>query len=397
MNHIDACAGSMSRITKDHCMLRQSLTIGRIAAIPLRVHWSWLAVLLIVIGILSQVYASVANDGGAWLLASAAGLLLWVSVVLHELGHAMAARRYHFTARSITLFAIGGVAEIDAENTNPIQELLVAVAGPAVSLLLALLGALAWWISPSPALSLLALHLALTNGLMAIFNLLPGYPMDGGRVLHATLWFLTDEDLPAARIASHAGRGCGWTLIGIAICYAAVVGDPIGAACIGLVGYFLIRSALTGYRQLVLQRTLHGILVGDIMQRAYRAVAPELSLDQFVGRYVLGQGEQGFPVLHQPEVDSPQKLLGMMTLRDLRRFAFKEWAFTHVGEAMTPAHRVLALTPEMAAREAFRTLLESGEEQLPVIDGDALQGILRRRDLVRYIQMRLKQPIARWR
>src|SRR5262245_4752174 len=164
-------------------MLRQSLTVGRIAAIPIRVHWSWLAVLLIVIGILSQVYASIASDGGAWLLASAAGLLLWVSVVLHELAHALAARRYHFTVRSITLFAIGGVAEIDAENTNPIQELLIAVAGPIVSLLLGLLGGLAWWLSSSAAFGLLALHLALTTGLMAIFNLLPGYPMDGGRVL----------------------------------------------------------------------------------------------------------------------------------------------------------------------------------------------------------------------
>lgn len=378
-------------------MLRHTLTIGRIAAIPIRVHWSWLAVLLIVVSILSQIYANVTSIASAWLLASAAGLLLWISVVLHELGHALAARRYRFAVRSITLFAIGGVAEIDAENTEPIQELLVAVAGPIVSLMLTLLGAVSWWLSSSAALSLLALHLALTNGLMAVFNLLPGYPMDGGRVLHATIWFLTDEDLPAARIASHAGRVCGWALIGIAICYAAVVGDPIGAVCMGLVGYFLIRSALAGYRQLVLQRTLHGISVGDIMQRAYRAVAPDLPLDQFVGRYVLGQSDQGFPVLHQPEIDAPQRLLGMMTLRDLRRFTFKEWAFTHVGEAMTPAHRIHALSPETAARDAFRTLLESGEEQLPVIDGDALLGVLRRRDLVRYIQMRLKQPIARWR
>jgi Zn-dependent protease len=377
-------------------MLRRTLTVGRIAAIPVRVHWSWLAVLLIVVGILSQVYASVAGGSG-WLLASVAGLLLWVSVVLHELGHALAARRYRFTVRSITLFAIGGVAEIDAESIDPIQELLVAIAGPVVSLLLALLGALAWWLSPSAAFNVLALHLSLTNGLMAVFNLLPGYPMDGGRVLHAALWFLTDEDLPAARIASHAGRVCGWAMIVIAVCYAVVAGDPIGATCIGLVGYFLIRSALAGYRQQVLQRTLYGISVADIMQRAYRAVAPELLLDQFVGRYVLGQSDQGFPVLHQPELDAPQRLLGMMTLRDLRRFTFKEWAFTHVSEAMTPAHRVRALTPEMAAREAFRTLLESGEEQLPVIDGDALLGVLRRRDLVRYIQMRLQQPIARWR
>ncbi|MFL5805465.1 MAG: site-2 protease family protein [Roseiflexaceae bacterium] len=376
-------------------MLRRTLTVVYIAAIPIRLHWSWMAVLLVIIGVLSQIYAGVASRSGAWLLAAATGLLLCVSVVLHELGHALVAQRYHFTVRGITLFAIGGFAEIDAEQTTPAQELLVAVAGPAVSLLLALLGALTWWQSTWAALSLMALHLALTNGLMAVFNLLPGYPMDGGRVLHAALWFLTDEDLPAAHIASQVGRACGWLLVMLAVAYAVFAGDQIGAVWIGLVGYFLSRGAAVGYRQTVLQRTLHGISVADLMQRVYRAVGPELPLDQFVGRYVLGQTEQGFPVLPEPDDDGPQRLLGMMTLRDLRRFAFKEWPRTHVSEAMTPAHQVQALAPQMAAREAFRTLLESGEEQLPVIDGDALLGILRRRDLIRYIQMRLRQPLAR--
>jgi Zn-dependent protease len=375
-------------------MHRHTLTVGRIATIPIRLHWSWLAMLLIVVGLLSHIYAGVAGGAGAWLMALTAALLLSVSVVLHELGHALVARRYRFTVRSITLFAIGGVAEIDAETTTPIQELLVAVAGPSVSLLLALVSALIWWRGPWIAAGLLALHLALTNGLMAVFNLLPGYPMDGGRVLRATLWYLTDEELPAARSASWAGRGCGWLLIVLAVCYAVSADDLIGSAWMGLVGYFLTRSATAGYRQLVLQRTLNGVSVADLMQRAYRAVAPSLPLDQFVGRYVLGHPEQGFPVLNQPDTDGPQPLLGMMTLRDLRRFTLKEWAFTHVGEAMTPIHRVQALAPETAAREAFRTLMESGEDQLPVIDGDALLGMLRRRDLVRYIQMRLKQPIV---
>jgi Zn-dependent protease len=382
---------------KGYSMLRRGLTVGRIAAIPIQMHWSWIAVLLVIVGVLSHLYVGVAGRSGAWFLAAAAGLLLCASVVLHELGHALVARHYRFPVRGITLFAIGGVAEIDAEHVTPTQELLVAVAGPAVSLLLALLGALIWWYSPSAALGLLALHLALTNGLMAVFNLLPGYPMDGGRVLHATLWFLTDQELPAARIASQVGRACGWLLVMLAVAYAVFVGDQIGAVWIGLVGYFLSRGAALGYRQMVLQRTLHGISVADLMQRVYRAVAPELPLDQFVGRYVLGQAEQGFPVLLEPDQDGPQRLLGMMTLRNLRRFTFKEWSRTRVSEAMTPAHQVQVLAPEMAAREAFRTLLESGEEQLPVIDGDALLGILRRRDLVKYIQMRLRQPLAHWR
>lgn len=370
-------------------MLRHTLTIARVTRIPIRLHWSWLAVLLVVVGMLGQVYASYTGGVTAWLMAGVAALLLCVSVVLHELGHALMARRYRLSVHSITLFALGGVAEIDGESANPIQELLVALAGPVVSLALALMSGLVWWRSPWIVLGLLALHLSLTNGLMAVFNLLPGYPMDGGRVLRAVLWFLTDEELPAARIASWVGRACGWMLIVGSVAYVAGTGDWVSGVWTGLIGYFLSRSAMVGYRQLVLRRTLNGVSVADLMQRVYRAVTPELPLDQFVGRFVLGQSDQGFPVLRQPETDAPQPLLGMMTVRDLRRFALNEWAFTHVGEAMTPAHRVRALAPEMAAGDAFRTFQESGEEQLPVTDGDALLGVLRQRDLVMYIQMRL--------
>jgi hypothetical protein len=170
--------------------------------------------------------------------------------------------------------------------------------------------------------------------------------------------------------------------------YGLVSADLPNGVLAGMVGYFLIRNAAIGYRQFVLRRTLSGISVSDLMQRVVRAVAPELPLDQFVGRYVLGQIDQGFPVLQLPDTDSPQPLLGMMTLRDLRRFQLSEWAFTHVGEAMTPFHRLCALPPGMPAGEAFRVLLESGEEQLPVLDGATLLGVLRRRDLVSYIERR---------
>lgn len=370
-------------------MIRNAVTVGKIAGIPVRFHWSWMVVLVILVAVLSQFYAP---GPGGWALAVAAVALLCLSVVLHELGHALVARCYRLPVRGITLFALGGVTEIGDENLNPVRELLIAVAGPAVSLALALIAMLVWWQMPWLLPGVLVLHLALTNGLMAIFNLLPGYPMDGGRVLRAVIWFLIDDELPAARIASQAGHVCGWLIIALSIAYALGTGDLIDGAWMVLVGYFLIRSASVGYRQLVLQRILSGVSVGDLMQRAYRAVEPELPLDQFVGRYVLGQVEQGFPVLQRPDAEAPQQLLGMMTLRDLRRFTLKEWAFTHVGEAMTPAHQIRALAPQTSAGEALRTLVESGEEQLPVIDENALQGVLRKRDLARYIHMRLSRP-----
>jgi Zn-dependent protease len=354
-------------------------------------HWSWVLMLIPLILIFSQVYGHLVSTLSAWLLALATALLLCVSVVLHEVAHVVVARHYGYRVRAITLQAVGGLAEIDADHTTPIEELLVALAGPCVSLVLALLGALGWWLSPWPALSLLALFHALSNGLIAVFNLLPGYPMDGGQILYAVLWFLNDEDLPSARLAAYIGNVCGWLIILLALAFLLMVGEPIIVVCLILIGFLLVRGAQAGYRQAVLQRILQGISVGDLMQRVYRAVTPDLPLDQFVGHYVLGHIDQGFPVLHNTNEEGPTHLLGMMTLNDLRRFTFKDWPRTYVGEAMTPRKHLRALSPEMAAREAFRTLIESGQEQLPVMEDEMLQGILRRRDLIRYVQMRLQQ------
>lgn len=370
-------------------MLRHSLLFGRITAIPIRFHWSWLVMLVAIVGVLSHFYAPYTSAAMGWLIATVAAVLLCASVVLHELGHALVARYYRLTVRSITLFALGGVAEIDGTSSDPTQEFLIAIAGPVVSLVLALVSGVLWFASPWTVGAMLALHLALTNGMMAIFNLLPGYPMDGGRVLRAVLWFLTDEELPSAHVAARIGRACGAIFVLLGVIYMFGSGDVINGAWLGFVGYFLNRSAMAGYHQLVLQRTLNDVSVADVMQRIYRAVTPDLPLDQFVRRFLLGNTDQGFPVLRQIDIETPQELLGMMTLRDLRRFTLKEWSLTRVGEAMTPVHHVATLTPGMSASDALRSLHESGQEQLPVVLDHAFLGILRRRDVMLYIQMRL--------
>ena len=367
-------------------MLRRATTIGTIAGVPIRLHWSWAAMLLLLMAMLRALYAGYAPAPGAWAMAAAAGLLLSISVLLHELGHTLVARRYGLSVSGITLFALGGVAEISDAAASPVRDLLIALAGPLTSLALALLCGAIWWAVDEPPVAVLALHLALTNGVMVLFNLLPGAPLDGGRVLWAIATFLTDDELFAARVAALSGRVCGWVLLLSGVLYSLGVGDVLDGAWMGVVGYFLIRSAAQSYRRFVVQRLLSGVSVADLMQRAFHAVGPDLPLDQFVGRYVLGQIDQGFPVLRSPEADAPQPLLGMMSVRNLRRFQFNEWALTHVGEAMTPMHRLRALAPEMTAGEAFRTLLESGEEQLPVIDGVTLLGVLRQRDLVGFLE-----------
>jgi Zn-dependent protease len=148
-------------------MFSRALPIGSIGGVSIRLHWSWLGALLLLIAALSQIYDGGADGNVAWLLACAAALLLFASVVLHELGHALVARRYELPVHAITLFALGGVTEIADAPPEPVRDFLVAVAGPAVSLLLALLGGLAWWAAPAP-LDLLLLHLALTNGAIVI-------------------------------------------------------------------------------------------------------------------------------------------------------------------------------------------------------------------------------------
>jgi Zn-dependent protease len=367
-------------------MLRRAIPIGTIAGVPIRCHWSWVATLLLATVLLRALYAGYASAPGAWAMAVAAALLLCVSVLLHEFGHALMARWYHLSVGGITLFALGGAAEVADAPPEPVRDLLIAVSGPAANLALALVGGVVWWTVGSRPIAVLALHLALTNAVMVVFNLLPGSPLDGGRVLWAVMTFLTDDELFAARAAALAGRVCGWALVVSGLLYTAGASDLLNGTWMALIGYFLTRSAALSYRRFVVQRLLSGVLVADLMQRAFRAVAPDLPLDQFVGHYVLGQIDQGFPVLSRPEADAPQPLLGMITVRNLRRFQLKEWSLTHVGEAMTPMHRLLALPPEMPAGEAFRTLLESGEEQLPVTDGATFLGVLRQRDLLGYLE-----------
>lgn len=337
---------------------------------------------------------AVSFDRG-WRMAIGATVLLALSVVLHELGHALAARRYRLTVRSITLFGLGGIAETNDEADDPIHELLIAFAGPLMNLLVAFLGAAGWFLLDRYDLRILALHLAIANLLLLVFNLLPGYPMDGGRVLRAVLWFLTDEELYAARAALTVGRVSGFILVAIGVLYAFAYNDPLIGIWVALLGYFVNRAAADSYGQLLLRHTLNGLFVSDMMQRIYRAVSPELRLDQFVGRYVLGQTDHGFPVLPEPVGERPQPLLGMMTLRNLRRFGLHQWTRTSVREAMTPAHRLPVLAPTTPARDAFQALIESGEEQLPVIENDALLGMLYRRDVVRRIQLALARGYKR--
>ncbi len=365
------------------------LTIAHIGQTTLQIHWTWPPALLALAGLLSSLYIQSLSGAAAGFAGLLTALLIYGSILLHELAHGVAGYAVGLPVPTITLFAFGGRTEVEESRSTPMTELLIALSGPTISTLLTAI----WWIAgamtdPGPTQTF-AFVLATVNGGLLALNLLPGYPLDGGRILKAALWFLLDDEIPAARSATLIGRACGWVLVLIGVVIALGTNNLAYGMVFGGAGYFLSHTAVDGFRRLALQRALHGVRVADIMQQVFRAVGPDLPLDQFVSRFVLGQSDNGFPVLPHPEVGPPQLLLGMMSVRDLRRFALSQWTLTRIQEAMTPVGRIRVLSPETTAADALKALVESDQDLLPVVLGQDLMGVVRRRDLLFYVRLRV--------
>jgi Zn-dependent protease len=386
-------------------MPKDAVTVATIAAIPVRLHWSWLIIFGLLVVALRPVYA-VALCGGVPPcgpdigLAAALAALVGGSVLLHEFGHALMARRLAVPVRSITLFAFGGVAEVEQEAPGPGADFAIAVAGPAVSLALALGAGGVWWLGtlpegPLPVFAIVAAHLAAVNAMLGIFNLLPGYPLDGGRVLRATLWFLNDHMLLATRQAAWVGRACGIALAIGGLSVGMLVREPLLALWAVVVGLFLFRIANASYRQALIQSVLHGVTVGDLMQRRFRTLTADLTAEQFVARYLLGQSETAFAVVATQAPDTDPVLLGMMGMRNLRRVRPDAWANHRVADLMTPVARLPTLAPDLSVIDVLGLINQVADDPIPVVNDAQLIGLLRRRDVARFVQVQLARKQAR--
>ena len=358
------------------------LHAGNVAGIPIRLHISWLLLLFFGVSSLQPLFA--AQNGGSGLpMAIITTLLLLLAILLHEVGHAVVAQRLGLKVRSITLFLTGGITELDGDVSRPGHELKIALAGPLVSLLLTgLSAALAWWALGE--YRLLWTVLAACNGLLTVFNMLPCYPLDGGRALRAIFWFLHDDLLQGTHIASNISRaiGGGLMLLGVVVMIRI---DVWTGLLVILLGWMTSRSAVSSYLQTALHYTLSRISVGELMSRTYRTVSPQLTLDLFVGQYLMGHSEQGFPVVQS------ERLLGVITVRNLRRFSIQQWRQTLVSEAMIPHSELPPIHPNDAAHVAYHALTLRHFEQLPVTDGETLLGMIRHRDVLAFVQKNIKQ------
>jgi Zn-dependent protease/predicted transcriptional regulator len=318
-----------------------------------------------------------------WFIALLSSLLLFVSVLLHELAHSFVARRRGLPVTSITLFIFGGVSNIEREPTSPGIEFQMAVVGPLTSLLIGVICFLLQWPlrgSNSPLEGIL-FYLAVTNILLGVFNLIPGFPLDGGRVLHSIVWRLTGTMRQATRVASLTGQFIAYLfiLLGIWIFFA---GSILDGLWLGFIGWFLLSAAQSANAQGMLTSVLRGVTVGEVMNPKPTTVPANISLQQLVDAYFLPGG------LRSALVMQADHLVGLMTLSDIRHIPREQWGQVPVSNAMIPLERLHVVTPQQSLSDLLPLMAGRDVNQLPVVQNDALVGIVSRDAIVHYLEIR---------
>ncbi len=322
-----------------------------------------------------------------WWMAAAATIGLLFSIVFHETAHALVARRYGIEISGITLFIFGGVAQLPSEPGAPRAEFLMALAGPVASLalsaaLFALYGALGWLQKPQ-SIAKVVWYLGFLNGMLAIFNLIPALPLDGGRMLRAALWGWRQDIGWATRIAAAAGDAFGILLIVFGV-IEVLRGDFVGGVWQVLIGMFLRGAAGASYQQTMAQRLLAGVPVEHVMTREPVAMPPDLSIARFVEEYVYRYHHRQFPVTRNG------MLIGSISTRQVAAIDRGRWPETAIATmtvACTPADTI---APEAAALEAITQMSGSGRSWLFVVRDGRLVGVISHRDLMELISVKLE-------
>jgi Zn-dependent protease/CBS domain-containing protein len=367
--------------------MNNSLKLGHIFGVEVGVHWSWTIILLVVTssfatGILEHFYPGW-NDAQRWVAGALVAGVFFLSVLAHELSHAVVSNRLGLPVRSITLFVFGGVANLTREPDRASDEFKIAIVGPATSLALGVLFAAAWFIIDpiSDGTAGISANLALINVSLALFNMLPGFPLDGGRVFRSGIWALKKDRLRATRWASRAGEWIAYGVMAIGVAQVVLTRD-LGGLWLVFIGFFLRTAATGSYEQLVLESKISGVVVRDVMRDDIERVPPDTTLEELIEDGVLRRHARCFAVMAAGE------FAGLITLTDVRRVPREEWRTTSVYRAMTPATRLHTVRPSDSLASVLQTMAEHDVNQLPVVDGRDLVGIFDRGDVMRYIQVK---------
>ena len=339
----------------------------------------------------------------SWGTAVVAAILFVASILAHELAHSLVARARGLPVSSITLFVFGGVSNITREPPSPSTEFLVAIVGPLTSIVLGVIltllagtgfvGPFRGLANPTDVMARLnpvqtaLLYLGPINVILGLFNLIPGFPLDGGRVLRSLLWAASGNLRKATRWASWVGQAVAWLFIlgGIAMVFGADIPffgtGFISGLWLAFIGWFLNNAAQQSYQQVVIHDLLAGVPVAKLMSSNPPAVVPTLSVASLVHDHLMGSNERAFPV------QDGERLVGLVSLENIRRVPREDWERTTVGQIMTPAEKLVTVSPQQEATAVLDGLAQNNVGQLPVVEGGRLVGIVRRRDILRWLQL----------
>lgn len=368
-----------------------SFRLGHIAGIEIKVNYTWFLALILIAWSLAQgFFPQTWGPVTCWIVGIISALLLFVSVLIHELAHSLVAKSRGLGVRSITLFIFGGVSNLEDEPARPKLEFTIAIVGPLSSLVL---GGIFWGLEQvvgqkgSP-LSEMLFYLALINVMLAGFNLLPGFPLDGGRVLRSIIWGITKSLAKATKIATTVGQILGWGFIALGIFLAFSNGDVLDGLWIAFIGWFLISAARVSRRQVMIRENSTGARVRDVMNPTSEYVGPGTPVDNVVRENFVQRGRRAVPICQWDQ------LVGIVTLTDVKKLPQDRWAQTPVQEIMTRSP-LLTVTSNDELNTAIKLIQQHDINQILVVDGGRLAGILSRNDIVSYLKLRQEPVIKR--
>jgi Zn-dependent protease/predicted transcriptional regulator len=383
----------------------RGVRVGSLFGVEVGVDWSLAIIFVLILFSLGQRwFPSWHPDWSAavtWGSAFAAAVLFFSSILLHELAHALVARRNGIPVNRITLFMFGGLAHMEKDPPSAGAEFKMAIIGPVVSIALGVAcGLVARALAPEleptladdpaalfgslgPAASVLT-WLGSINIVLGLFNMIPGFPLDGGRVLRAGLWHFTGDRRKASLWASYAGRGFALLLIAYGV-FVVFAGGTLGGFWYVLIGWFLYTAAEGSYGSVVIQDALQEVHVREVMRARPATVSGDATLSVLVQDYIMQSDERTFPVVHN------DRLAGMVSLDDVRKVPRENWNSVSVADIMTPAEQLSTLRPEDNAADAFQEIASRGVRQIPVLQDGHFAGVIRREDLMKWVSLHVPQ------
>lgn len=364
-----------------------SFRLGKLAGIEISIHVSWLLIVVLLTWSLATGWFPALSPGWSmltyWLVSLLATLLLFASVLAHELAHSLVARARGLPVKRITLLIFGGISDIEQEPGSPGVEFQMAFVGPLTNLLLGGLASLLLFVlggGTSPFAALLG-YLAVANVLLGIFNLVPAFPLDGGRVLRSIIWKISGNARTAMRVAAFSGQVIAYLLIvvGFSLLFA---GDFLDGIWLGLIGWFLLSGAQSANSQAMLEAVFKGVTVREVMNTSLRTIPASLSLQKLVDELLLPRGWRSAFVVQG------ESLVGLISLGDIRHIPHDQWAQTPVSFAMTPLERLHVVIPQQSLNEVLPLIGGQDVNQVPVMENDQLVGMVSREDVLRFLEIR---------